>query len=94
MEPAEEEASKEITKSEFITKSMNSIYDTELNKIDKEINDIDFNTLKKESGKKLKKYYKYFDTPDSINSHLKTIVNNIMNVDTTTEMKIIILVIL
>ena len=37
--------SEEVSKYEFITKLMSNVYDPELNKIDKEINDIDFRTL-------------------------------------------------
>ena len=39
--------SEEVAKSELITKLMNTVYDPELNKIDKEINDVVFRTLKK-----------------------------------------------
>ena len=82
--------SEEVAKSEFITKLMNAIYDPELNKIDKEIDDdVDFRTLKKELRKTLKKYYNYFNTQESIYKHLKQLVNKILAADTTTKMKII-----
>ena len=65
-----------------------NMYDIELNRIDEEKNDIDFNTLKKELIKKLKQYYNYFDTEYSIYEHLRELMEDILSDGNTDEMKI------
>ena len=49
------EADKEA-KNQYMVDKLKNMYDRELNRIEEEINDIDFNTLKKELRKKLKQY--------------------------------------
>ena len=67
---------------------LKNMYDRELNRIDEEVNDIDFNTLKKELRKKLKQYYNYFDTEYSIYEDPRELMDDILSDGNTDEMKI------
>ena len=87
VEKMKNEADKEA-KNQYMVDKLKNMYDIELNRIDEEINDIDFNTLKKELRKKLKQYYNYFDTEYSIYEHLRELVDDILSDGNTDEMKI------
>ena len=87
VEKMKNEADKEA-KNQYMVDKLKNMYDIELNRIDEEINDIDFNTLKNELKKKLKQYYNYFDTEYSIYEHLRELMDAILSDGNTDRIKI------